>query len=343
VLVVTSDEHRQHHPSEPVPFAGSLQAPREVPARVDVILDELRRRDLATTTCAAALDEELLARVHDPAYLDFLRGAHQRWCRRTGRDDGEARPFVRPYPDRRFRAPDDVLAELGRYSHDTDPLLAGTWSAATGSVASAVTATAAVLGGAPHAYALCRPPGHHAAAASFGGYCYLNNVAVAAQHAVEAGARVAVLDVDAHAGNGTAHVFWQRDDVLVVSVHVDPRHEYPFFGGRPDEVGEGAGAGFTHHLPVPAGTNWSDYEWVLVQAMRRVVEHRPDLVLVSLGVDTSTADGVLRLDGQDYLRLGERLASLGAPLVLVQEGGYDLEVLGVHVADVLEGIESVAG
>jgi acetoin utilization deacetylase AcuC-like enzyme len=155
---------------------------------------------------------------------------------------------------------------------------------------------------------------------------------------VERGARVAILDVDAHAGNGTAHLFWERDDVLVVSIHADPTHEYPFFGGRPEEIGRGAGAGFSAHLPVPAGTGWADYDVVLGHALASVVEHRPDVVLVSLGVDTSVADGVLSLDGDDYLRLGERLAGAGLPLVLVQEGGYSLSVLGLHVANVLEGV-----
>lgn len=339
MLVVVAQEHQLHHPSEPVPFAGTLQPPREVPARVDAILAELTSRGLGSPVAPVPLDLSVVARIHDPAYLAFLEAAHRRWRERTGRPDGEARPFVRPFPGQAVAVPDDVLAALGRFSHDADPLLAGTWEAAISAAACAVAATADVLSAAPYAYALSRPPGHHAAADSFGGYCYLNNVAVAAQHAVDAGARVAVLDVDAHAGNGTAHLFRRRSDVLVVSVHADTRHEYPYFGGRPDEVGEGDGSGFTLHLPVPPGTIWSEYDEALSLAVHRVAQHRPDVVLVSLGVDTATADGVLRLDGDDYRRLGERLASLGAPLVLVQEGGYDLEVLGVHVANVLEGIE----
>lgn len=338
MLVVASEGHRRHHPLEAVPFAGEIRPPREVPARAEAILSALRDRGSASVTRPSPVDPELLARVHTPEYLAFLGTAHERWCARTGRSDGEARPFVRPFRDDPFASPGDVLAQLGRFSHDTDPLLAGTWVAALDAVSCATTAAAAVLDGAPSAYALCRPPGHHATADSFGGYCYLNNVAVAAQSLVERGARVAILDVDAHAGNGTAHLFWERDDVLVVSIHADPAHEYPFFGGRADESGGGAGAGFTAHLPVPAGTGWADYDVALGHALARVVEHRPDVVLVSLGVDTAVADGVLSLDGDDYRRLGERLAGPGLPLVLVQEGGYALSVLGLHVANVLEGV-----
>ncbi len=286
---------------------------------------------------AGPLDLELLARVHTDEYLEFLESAHARWCERIGVADGEATPFVRPYLGMPFAPPEDVLAQLGRFSHDVDPLLAGTWRAATGSAAAAVDATTAVLSGERAAYSLSRPPGHHAAPASFGGFCYLNNVAVAAERALASGARVATLDVDAHAGNGTQAVFWDRDDVLCISLHADPAHEYPYFAGHRDEVGGGAGEGFTVNLPLPPRSGWDDYAPALDQALRRLAAHGTEVLVVALGVDTAVEDGVLAFGEDDFRRLGDAIAGAGLPTVLVQEGGYDLDVLGRNVVAVLDG------
>lgn len=339
--VVASEQHRLHHPAELHLFAGELSPPQEVPARAEVILSHLRDRPGHGECEPTPVDDRLLQAVHDRGYLGFLESAHRRWCQRTGCADGEAIPFVRPYLEQRFTDSDDVLAELGRYSHDADPILAGTWEAAVASASCAVTAVEMAMAGAPAAYALCRPPGHHAASSSFGGYCYLNNVAIAAERVAAGGRRVAVLDVDAHAGNGTQAIFWQRPDVLCVSVHADPAHEYPYFAGHAGEVGAGEGEGFNLNLPLRPGSDWSAYEEALVVACQRVVAHGAEVVVVALGVDTASEDGVMSLWGDDFRRLGERLGSIGPPLVLVQEGGYRLDVLGVNVAAVMDGIEAV--
>ena len=254
---------------------------------------------------------------------------------------GEALPFVRPVLGPDFAVPDHVLAELGRFSNDADPILAGTWRAAIGAAACAVGAARSVLSGEHRvAYALARPPGHHAGPENFGGYCYLNNTALAAELVVQGGGRAATLDVDTHAGNGTQAVFWSRPDVLSVSLHVDPSVEYPYFQGYAQERGAGSGEGFNHNLPMARGTDWAQYAGVLDAACGHVEDFAPDVVVVALGVDTAVEDGVLSLAGDDYRRLGERLARIGRPTVLVQEGGYDLRVLGPNVAAVLEGFEN---
>ncbi len=337
MLIVRSPSHSAHHPEELHPFGGELLPPLEVPRRAEVILESLEAWGPSGVVDAGPVDVELLARVHTTEYLDFLESAHRRWCERTGRADGEATPFVRPYLGVPSAPAEDVLAQLGRFSHDTDPLLAGTWLAATSSAAAAVDATTAVLSGERAAYALSRPPGHHAAPASFGGFCYLNNVAVAAERALAAGARVATLDVDAHAGNGTQTVFWERDDVLSVSLHADPTHEYPYFAGHHDEVGAGPGEGFNLNLPLAPRSGWDTYGPALDEALRRVAAHGTEVLVVALGVDTAAEDGVLSFGEADFRRLGAALAGTGLPTVLVQEGGYDLGVLGRNVVAVLDG------
>ncbi len=322
-------------------FDGVPLPPRENAARVEVVLDALRAGGLAGEREPTALDPMLLARVHTPRYLEFLETAHARWRTMTGNDrTGEARPFVRPMPGADFTVPEPIFAQMGRYSNDTDPILAGTWEAANAAAACAATAAGTVLSGeAGAAYALIRPPGHHAGPENFGGYCYLNNAAIAAELVAREGARAAVLDVDAHAGNGTQAVFWHRCDILTVSLHVDPAVEYPYFQGHAHERGGGDGEGFNLNLPMDPGTEWARYEPVLHNACRRVVDFGPDVTIVALGVDTATEDGVLNLAGDDYRRLGARLAEIGRPAVLIQEGGYDLSVLGQNVAAVIEGFE----
>lgn len=337
MLVFSTEVHRGHAPADPHLFAGRLVPPSEVPRRADVILEALSGAALADRRDPTPVDPSLMAEVHTSEYLSFLETAHDRWLQRTGQATGEALPFVRPYLRHPSAPGIDVLAQLGRFSHDADPILAGTWAAAVAAASCAVSAVESALGGAPGAYALTRPPGHHAAPDSFGGYCYLNNVAIGAVAARRRGARVAVLDVDAHAGNGTQAVFWESPNVLTVSVHADPAREYPYFHGFADERGASSGAGYNLNLPLPPGTRWSSYAEALDQACGRLADHGPDLVVVALGVDTATEDGVFALAGDDYRRLGARLADIGRPVAFVQEGGYDLGVLGHNVAAVLDG------
>jgi acetoin utilization deacetylase AcuC-like enzyme len=342
VLTIASDAHRRHHPREPFHDFGRMVAPPEVPERAERILVAVTAAGFAVQQPVAHGLAPVLA-VHDADYVEFLEHAHAQWRAATGAaEDAEATPYARALRGQPFVAPRHPVAKLGWYSHDTDPILAGTWYAASVAVDIALTALdALVSGGARSAYALCRPPGHHAAAGSYAGYCYLNNAAIAAQAWLDAGAsRVAIVDVDYHHGNGTQQIFYARDDVVFTSLHADPAVEYPFFLGFADERGTGVGEGATHNYPLPLGTDWSAYGPALDDALAVVADARPDGVIVSLGVDTSLedADG-FRLVGDDYRRMGDRLASLGLPTLFVQEGGYDLGVIGRNVVNVLSAFE----
>jgi acetoin utilization deacetylase AcuC-like enzyme len=228
---------------------------------------------------------------------------------------------------------------MGYYTFDSSsPIVEGTWDAALAAARSAMTAAALVVEGAPAAYALCRPPGHHAGRSSYGGYCFLNNAALAAQYLRdEKFARVAIVDVDYHHGNGTQEIFWERDDVFFVSLHGTPDTEYPYYLGYADEHGAGRGAGHTLNLPMEEGTAWEGYSAALATALEAVRRFEPGALVVSLGVDTFESDPIsaFKLRTGDYRRIGAALAALARPTVLVQEGGYAVEEIGINVAGVL--------
>ena len=310
--------------------------PAETAARAERILAGLETAGGFEMRTPPPIDEDELLLVHEERYLTFLRTAHERWRRATGAPaDGEAAAYIRPLPGTTFTAPTHVDAELGIFSNDVDPILEGTWQAALSAASCAVAAAREVHAGATVAYALTRPPGHHAAPATFGGYCYLNNTALAAAWLATQGARVAVVDVDAHHGNGTQAVFWDRGDVLTTSIHGTTEHHFPFYLGSADERGEGEGVGANLNLPLPTGTPWIQYRLALDEALEAVDRHRTDYVIVALGVDTHRGDGVLGLDTGDYSELGAALDT-GLPTVFVQEGGYGEGVLESAVADVLQ-------
>jgi acetoin utilization deacetylase AcuC-like enzyme len=233
---------------------------------------------------------------------------------------------------------------MGFYAVDpSTPIVEGTWDAALAAARCALGAAAAVADGARSAYALCRPPGHHAGPSTYGGYCYLNNAALAAQLLRDRGLRrVAVLDLDAHHGNGTQEIFWERADVLFVSIHGTPETEYPYFLGWADERGAGAGEGFTVNHPLAHDATWTEYAPALDAALEAVAAFAPDALVVSLGVDTFEGDPIspIALRGEHFPLVGRRLASLRAPTVLVQEGGYALAELGELVAGVLGGFDA---
>ena len=196
-------------------------------------------------------------------------------------------PYVFPVVGRRQLDLDRIDARLGQFSYDGGtPIAAGSWAAAYGGAQTALTALDAVLAGAPAAFALCRPPGHHAGPDYLGGYCYVNNAAVAAAEAVAAGKRVAILDIDYHHGNGTQDIFWRDANPLFVSIHADPRQDYPFYWGHADETGEGDGQGATLNLPLPHGTTLDPYRAALAAALQRITAFAPDLLVISFGADT---------------------------------------------------------
>lgn len=316
---------------------GELVPCFEMPARVDYILAAFERRGWAVEA-PRSYDDALLASIHDPHYLAFLKDAWNAW-QREGRSYCMLPGAFPARGMRRDREPAGLHARLGWYAFDAGtPIVAGTWEAARASAHCALTAADLVAGGERSAFALCRPPGHHAGRAMFGGYCFLNNAAIAAQRLREAGFdRVSVLDVDYHHGNGTQEIFWERDDVQFLSIHGDPDTEYPFYLGYADERGAGPGEGHNHNFPLPRGTTWAQYSTTLNIAIERIVDYAPQALVISLGVDTFSADPIshFRLTAEDFPKLGARLTALGLPTVLVQEGGYAVAELGENVAGVL--------
>ncbi|HEV7523824.1 MAG TPA: histone deacetylase family protein [Acidimicrobiia bacterium] len=338
MLIVGSEAHRTHHPRIPFQDAGRFIDPPEIPERADRILAAIDEAGLGPVQAPRTFERSATTRVHSPEYVEFLEHAHARWRAATGLDESsEAIAYARAIRDQPHVELDHVIAQLGWYSHDTDPILNGTYPAAVGAVDITLSAWEAVADGREKvAYALARPPGHHAAADSFAGYCYLNNAAIAAQAWTDRGARVAIVDVDYHHGNGTQQIFYDRDDVLFVSLHADPAVEYPFFLGFANERGWGAGEDCNRNFPLALGTEWDAYGPALTAALAVVRKFGPDALIVSLGVDTALEDAdSFRLVADDYPRLGAELAALDRPTLVVQEGGYCLDVLGRNVVGVL--------
>jgi acetoin utilization deacetylase AcuC-like enzyme len=233
----------------------------------------------------------------------------------------------------------DALA--GRYSMDSStPLTADSWTSAYWSTQSALSALDAVLAGDRVATALCRPPGHHAGADYLGGYCFINQAAVAAQAARDAGiARVAILDIDYHHGNGTQDIFWDRGDVFYASVHADPATDFPFYWGHADEVGEGAGEGATLNLPLPHGTQIGAFRAAQATALDAISRFNPGLLIASFGADTFEGDPIANfaLKTSDYATLAQDITATGLPTVVLTEGGYAVDNLGENLASFLSG------
>jgi len=346
--------HHALHQGQQEMFRGRLVPCHEVPARLDFVLTELQRRPLGSLETpaldAAALDAAI-ARVHAPRYTRFLAGAWDEWVALDPANaQRDALPSVWPLGNRHaFRTdvlPQNFAARLGLFSFDSgSPLMAGTWAAARSGAACALAAARAVLGGGRSAFALTRPPGHHAGPDFFGGYCFLNNAAIAAQALRDGGKqRVAVLDVDYHHGNGTQTIFYERADVLTVSIHGDPATEYPFFLGHAGERGAGAGEGFNLNLPLPRGSGFVSWRAALGRALEAVAMFNADALVVPMGLDTFEGDPIsgFTLQSADYFAVGEALASAGLPTVFTFEGGYAVDAVGVNAVNLLEGLQRAA-
>ncbi len=324
-------------------FRGALVPCFEVPARADYVLAEIQSRKLGTVLPPQAFDETALTGIHSPRYLQFLASAWDQW---VALDPAHADKDILPsvWPTRTFRTdiePDNFAAKVGLYSYDAGtPFTSGTWAAARMGADCALSAAQQLVQGDRAAFALSRPPGHHAGADFFGGYCFLNNAALAAQHLRNAGmAKVAVLDIDYHHGNGTQAIFYDRPDVFFASIHGDPRTEYPFYLGHADETGTGAGQGANLNIPLPRGTDFARWSEGLEHALQAIARFGADALVVSLGVDTFEGDPIsgFTLKSADYLAVGQRLAAAGLPTVLVFEGGYAVADVGVNAVNVVAG------
>lgn len=342
--VVFSSEQQAHHPKQFL-VSGVMRDCPEIPQRAQVLEDAARA---AGHRLQEAEDRGLgpIAAVHTPEYLEFLESIHDRWRLIEGSSE-EVLPNVHPQarhaPQDTFGYPQTPVGRAGYHMADTAcPISAGTWRAALAAAWTALQAGNLVYAGAPAAYALCRPPGHHAYADMAGGFCYLNNTAIVAQDLTASGRRVAVLDVDLHHGNGTQGIFYRRGDVLTVSLHADPARFYPFFWGHAQERGEGQGLGANLNLPLELGTGDEGFLEALSSALQRVGAFAADTLVVALGLDAYEQDPLagLKVSTPGFARIGEAIAALGLPTVLVQEGGYPTPALGDNLVSFLGGFES---
>lgn len=337
IEVVTDDRHALHDPPHEVNTGRPVSPVWERPARVAALGSGLRGASLLAPTEHG--DAPLLA-VHDAAMVRFLADAYDRW-RASG---GPAVMIPDTFPLARWRTSGrrspSPIGNAGWWCFDTaTPVVAGSYVAARAAVDVALTAADRIADGAPLAYALTRPPGHHAGPSYYGGFCLFNPAAVAARRLTEGG-RVAVLDVDYHHGNGTQDVFWADGDVLYVSLHGDPASAFPYFSGFADEVGEGRGRGANRNLPLPPGTGDEEYLAACESALATVAAWGAASLVVSVGFDTFADDpiGGFELTTAAYEQVGASIAELGLPTVLVQEGGYDLGSLGRNLASLLDGL-----
>lgn len=328
------DEAQRAHAPALEFFNGGLHLAADRPDRADAILTAI-----GPTEAATAHSDEAILRVHGADYCAFLETAHADWLA-AGRS-GDAFPYTFPIVGRRPLDLKRIDARLGQYSFDTaTPIGPGTWTATRAAADVALSALDAVLGGERTAFALTRPPGHHAGADYCGGYSYLNHAAIAAEAALVAGRkRVAILDVDYHHGNGTQDIFFNRADVAFASIHADPVMDYPYYWGHADETGSGTGEGFSLNLPLPRGTDWSAYTKALDQALDWIAVFEADLLIVSYGADTFAGDPIshFKLETRDYHPMGQAIAALGLPTLIVMEGGYAVDALGDNVAGFLSG------
>jgi acetoin utilization deacetylase AcuC-like enzyme len=346
MIAIYSPTHRLHAPAFEI-FRGDRVACFETPARADMVESRLSERGHVLQ--AAQVDScSVLPQVHSARYLRFLEHAWQDW---VALDVANAalQPFPSVWPVRTLRSdvePANFTARLGLYSMDNGcALVAGTWAAAKAGADAAASAAALVLSGERAVFCCTRPPGHHAGADFMGGYCFINNAAVAAQALLNGGAhKVALLDVDYHHGNGTQSIFYDRADVLFASIHGDPATEYPFYLGHADEQGAGAGQGYNLNLPLAAGSSAAAWFEALEKACSRIADHGADALVVSLGLDTFAGDPISKflLQSGDFTLLGERLGRLGLPTIFVLEGGYAAAELGVNAVNVLEGFEQAS-
>jgi acetoin utilization deacetylase AcuC-like enzyme len=337
-----SEDHRLHFPQAEL-SGGEFVTPYERPSRVEYVLQRLRQRGFPAVTDPGPVDMAPVRRLLDSGFLAFLETAWDAW--KAQGYGGEVITTAMPTRHQRVdRIPRCIDGRVGYYCHASETAITGgTWAAAQSSMASAQAAQRAVAAGARGAFALCRPPGHHATADQYGGYCFLNNAAVVADMFVAQGAkRVAILDIDFHHGNGTQQIFYRRSDVLFASLHGDPMDVYPYYAGFADETGEGPGVGTNLNYPMPPGTGYGAWSQALDDAIARITSWGAEALVVSLGVDAYKDDPIsfFRLDSPDFADCGRRIGRMGLPTVFCMEGGYAIEQVGVNTVNVLEGFEN---
>lgn len=328
-------DQSKHDPQQYMRF-GQIVAPKDLPERTEKLLGALAKHGIAPELPAAHGKEPILA-VHSAGFVAFLETLWQRWLALPERGP-EAWPNTFPYwsgrPDQEVRQPcrpKGIVGQMGWYLGDMSvPVGEHCWLSTLRSAETAVSGADALLAGERAVYALCRPSGHHARTDRASGFCYVNNTAVAAQRLRRKFRKVAILDVDAHHGDGTQQIFYRRDDVLTISVHADPANYYPFFTGYDDEHGNGPGEGYNINLPLAPGAGGAEMAAAVDRAGRAIREFHAEALVVALGYDAHKDDpiGVLKLEAEDFGTIGAKVRALGLPTLVVQEGGYAIEAIG---------------
>ena len=343
-MITVFDERQRNHEPPGFIVSGKRQPSPERPERIDMLLSGVKRLG-GPVVAPPAIADETLGQIHDARYLDFMAGLWERWHRIP---DASEYPAPNVFALGRGNLPpasypDSVVGQCGYHLGDgACPVTQTTWEAARASASSAAHGATLLLNGERRVYALCRPPGHHAASDMAAGFCYLNNTAIAAEILTRAGRRTAILDIDVHHGNGTEAIFYDRADVLTVSLHADPIRFYPFFWGHASEIGRGEGEGYNLNLPLPRGTVIADYLRALDTALQRIAIFNPDCLVIAAGLDIAVDDPFkgFAIETPEFAKIGAAIAALGRPMLIVQEGGYPSASLGANLASLLEGLSS---
>jgi acetoin utilization deacetylase AcuC-like enzyme len=350
-----SETHRLHDPAFEV-FDGGQRVPYlESPERMERILKAIRGMNDAEILAPRDFGLDPIRAVHSDAYLTFLASAWTEWLAaspETAAASDKTALLPATFAAKRDHLPESILGKAGFFLLDLSvPVVEGTYKAALASANCALSAAESISQSINHspstslrpprsAFGLCRPPGHHAGREIAGGYCFLNNAAIAAQWLTRFG-RVAILDVDYHAGNGTQDIFYARRDVLTISIHADPAFEYPYYAGYATETGSGDGLGFHHNFPLPAGTDDAAYLVTLDQAISLIKDYGPQSLVISLGMDTYGGDplGTFKLTREGIGEIGHRIAALNLPTAVIMEGGYNTDELGKNAVEILRGFQ----
>lgn len=326
IVLVINDRHLIHHIEE----LGYVESP----VRIDAILEELDKTELFNKIAPRRFSERYIRAVHDEQYVDYFKKV----CANL-KPGQSIYPYV--FPVRNMaRPPKELPVRAGYYCIDTfTPINRNAYLAARRAVDCALTAARQILGGYRLAYALVRPPGHHAEHRSFGGFCYFNSAAIATDYLSVYG-KTAILDIDYHHGNGNQVIFYERSDVLTISIHGHPSFAYPYFSGFADEKGEGTGRGYNINIPMPEKLDGDSYRKALADALKRLGRFLPRFLVVSLGLDTAKEDptGSWSLEARDFEAIGKMIGSLHLPTLVVQEGGYDTRVLGINARHFFSGL-----
>ncbi len=342
MLTIYSEDHRKRDAKTEL-CGGVLVEPFEKPSRMDFILERIEETKLGDIIAPQDYGLETILQIHDKGYVSFLQTCWEEWI--AAGMEGEA--IAASWPARRMaqKCPVDIDGKLGYYALAAETSITqGTYEAACAS-ANVTIEGATRLMDEQVIFSLSRPPGHHAALDMYGGYCFFNNAALATQTLLNQGMKkIAVLDVDFHHGNGTQDIFYNRDDVLFISLHGQPEDEFPHFLGYADEIGSDKGEGYNVNYPMPKGTTFETWRKELYMAMQRITDYAPDAVIISLGTDTFEEDPIssFKLKSGDFYTYGQDLAQLNLPTQFIMEGGYAIDAIGLNTVNVLQGFESGA-